>query len=154
MTRTLLVLNDIVLLLCVSMYVGTGWSTLLFSVPIAPLLTVENYALHFVPQVRAATKVFTALTGVIVVTGIVMFVSELDSWLVWVPVVVVAAAITSAVLTVRVIMPINRRMRAGIRDQGELQEALRRWVFLTRVRVVLWTLEWGTMAVFFGVRAR
>ena len=72
----------------------------------------------------------------------------------WVPIVVVAVCIGSATLTVRVIIPINRRMAAGIQDDAELQRALARWRTLTQVRVALWSTEWLALAIFFAVRAR
>jgi hypothetical protein len=154
MAETLVIVDELVLFLGASMYFGTGWSTVLFSFPITPHLTVDNYYLHFVPQVKAAVRVFTILTSVMVLAGGIMLVAEWDTGLVWVPILVLALVIGSAALTVRLIMPINRRMAEGITDPAELREALRRWSMLTSVRVGLWTTEWLAVAIFFGVRAR
>jgi hypothetical protein len=154
MIHDLVLADEMVLFASVSMYFGTGWSTALFSFPIVPQLTVDNYYLHFVPQIKAAVRTFTILTGVICAAGLVMLAGEWGTGLVWAPIAVVAMAVGSATLTVRLILPINRRMAAGIRDPGELHAALVRWRALTLVRVWIWTAEWIVMAVFFAVRAR
>src|SRR5438094_7850446 len=103
MLRNLVLADEMLLFACVSMYFGTGWSTALFSFPIIPRLTVDNYYLHFVPQVRSATRTFTVLTTLITATGLAMLADEWGSGLMWVPIVVVAVCIGSATLTVRVI---------------------------------------------------
>jgi hypothetical protein len=154
MTRTLVLVDEVVLLMGASMYFGTGWSTVLFSFPITPHLTVENYYLQFVPQVKAALRVFTALTTIMIATAGIMLVAEWGTGLVWVPILVVTLVVGSAALTVTLILPINRRMAEGITDQAELEEALRRWKSLTSIRVGLWSTEWLAMAIFFAVRAR
>jgi hypothetical protein len=61
-----IVLNDLLLLACVSMYLGTGWSLVLFSFPIRPRLTVDTYYDQFVPQVTLATRFFTWMTTVMI----------------------------------------------------------------------------------------
>ena len=154
MTRTLVLVDEMVLFLGASMYFGTGWSTVLFSFPITPHLTVENYSLHFVPQVKAAVRVFTALTTIMLAAAGIMLAAEWGTGLVWVPILVAALVIGSAALTVIRIMPINRRMADGITDPAELGEALRRWKTLTSVRVGMWSAEWLALATFFAVRAR
>lgn len=154
MHETLVVLNELALFMFASMYFGTGWSTVLFSFPVTPKLTVDNYYLHFVPQVKAAVRTFTIMTTLMLISAGIMVVNERDSDLRWVPIVVGAFVIASTTLTVTLILPINRRMAEGIRDPDELKSLLRRWTQLTLVRVVLWTGEWLALATFFGVRAR
>ena len=154
MTRTLILIDEVVLFMGASMYFGTGWSTVLFSFPITPDLTVENYYLQFVPQVKAALRVFTILTTVMIATAGIMLVAEWGTGLIWVPILVVTLVVGSATLTVTLILPINRRMAEGITDPAELGEALRRWKSLTSIRVAVWSTEWLAMAIFFAVRAR
>ena len=154
MTRTLVLIDEVVLFMGASMYFGTGWSTVLFQFPITPDLTVENYYLQFVPQVKAALRVFTMLTTIMIATAGIMLVAEWGTGLVWVPILVVTLVVGSAALTVIRILPINRRMAEGITDPAELGVALGRWKTLTSIRVGLWTAEWLAMAIFFAVRAR
>ena len=45
------------------------------------------------------------------------------------------------------------RLRAkldGITDQAQLTDIVAQWVFLTKVRVVLWSLEWLVMMYYFS----
>ena len=83
-----LILDASVLLLCASMYLGTGWSLALFSFPGRAELTVDNYYDQFVPQVTRATRFFTWMTTVMIGTAIVLIVAERHSAYVIAPAVV------------------------------------------------------------------
>lgn len=154
MKDALYALNDSVLLLGASMYFGTGWSTELFMVPVYPQLTVENYALHFVPQIKRAVPVFMVLATVMMITAVIMIVSEWGTAYLAVPIVVLAGVVGSSILTVRWIFPINRRLAAGVTDQEELRRLLGRWIRLNRFRLSLWTTEWVALATYFGFHVR
>lgn len=149
MTEPWAVVNAAFLFLCTSMYLGTGWSLVLFQFPIASELTTANYYSHFVPQVEAATRFFTFMTMAMLVSGAVMVFSEWGSGYLWVPVVVLAGIVAATLLTTRFILPLNARMKDGITDENELPRVLRRWTALNRVRVGLWTVQWGAMMVWF-----
>jgi hypothetical protein len=137
------------LFLCVSMYLGTGWSLQLFSFPVASQLTVNNYYLQFVPQVTAATNFFTTMTKAMIVANLVMIWFEFRTRLRWVPIIVLVALIAATVLTVKLILPLNAIMAKGISDQAELQRILSRWIELNRWRVALWTIQWFAMMTYF-----
>src|SRR5258708_36535569 len=98
------------------MYLGTGWSLVLFSFPIAPKLTVDSYYMQFVPQVTAATRFFTVMTSLMLVSAAIMIVSLWGSALAWLPMIVIAAVIAATVMTVIWIRPLNTQRRAGIKD--------------------------------------
>ncbi len=149
----LFILNDLLLLLFVSMYLGTGWSLVLFSFPIAPKLTVDNYYMQFVPQVTAATRFFTVMTSLMLVSAAIMIVSLWGSALAWLPMIVIAAVIAATVMTVIWILPLNNQMSAGIKDPVQLNDIIGRWMALNRVRVGLWSVQWLAMAAFFGIKA-
>jgi len=153
MTDTLIVLNHSVLFLCTSMYLGTGWSLILFSFPIAPKLTVDTYHMQFVPQVKAATRFFTWMTMLMLLTAIVMIATEWRTGFLWVPIVVLLAVVAATLLTTSRILPLNRRMETGITDDAELRTILSRWMSLNRVRAGLWTVQWAAMMWFFAARA-
>lgn len=150
MHSTLIVLNDMLLMACCSMYFGTGWSLELFSFPQSKKFTVANYYDQFVPQVTAATKFFTWMTGVMIATAIVMTISEWNHRL-WAPVVVLVAVIVATGLTVIWILPLNRLLAGHVTDQHVLDSTLGRWMALNRIRVALWTVQWLTMAVYLGL---
>jgi hypothetical protein len=150
----LLALNDATLLFCVSMYLGTGWSLVLFSFPSRPSLTVSNYYDQFVPQVTRATRFFTVMTMVMIATAVVMLISEIRTAYVIAPIVVLAGVLVATGLTVKFILPLNRRMAAHLTDPDELGSVLDRWMRLNWVRVLLWTVQWSAMAAYFAVKSR
>src|ERR1700744_2619274 len=97
---TWLILDAVLLLLCASMYLGTGWSRLLFSFPDASGLNVDNYYDQFVPPVERATKFFTYMTCVMIAAAIAMIVAERDSWDVVAPAILLAGVIAATALTI------------------------------------------------------
>lgn len=152
MKQKLLILNHSLLFLCTSMYLGTGWSLVLFSFPIASELTVDTYYLQFVPQVTAATRFFTWMTGLMIALGLVMLAAEWRSRFRWVPLTVLLGVVAATGLTMAFILPYNEAMAAGITDPGELRRVLGRWMTLNRVRVGLWTVQWLAMMAYFAAK--
>ena len=146
----LLILNNALLFLCTSMYLGTGWSLVLFSFPIAPQLTVNNYYLEFVPQVTLATQFFTYMTTLMLVLAVVMTMAEWKTPLRWLPIVVLAGIVIATTLTVIVILPLNDLMSKGITNQAQLDSIMNEWMFLNKIRVGLWTVQWLSMMIYFA----
>jgi hypothetical protein len=146
--------NAALLFLCCSMYFGTGWSMGLFSFPIKPLLTVDNYYLEFVPEVAAATNFFTYMTVVMLVCGAAMTYTEWHTKFRLVPIAVVLALIISTLLTIYVIFPYNDAMSAGIKDPAVLASTLTKWMDLNWVRISLWTVMWAVMMFWFALQTR
>jgi hypothetical protein len=68
----LLLLNHVILLLCCSIYLGTGVSLAFFQLPLEPKLTVDNYYMLFVEPVTAATHFFTYMTILMLICAVVM----------------------------------------------------------------------------------
>ena len=150
--RILLGLNHSLLFLCTSMYLGTGWSLLLFTFPIAPQLTPENYYMQFVPQVTAATQFFTYMTMVMLATALIMIIAEWRSYLRWFPIGVLLGVILATALTIIYIIPYNEQMAAGIKDAVVLREVLDKWMQLNAIRVSLWTIQWISMMTYFFIK--
>ncbi len=153
MKQGLLVASHSVLFLCTSMYLGTGWSLVLFSFPVAPHLTVGNYYYVFVPQVQAATEFFTSMTKLMIVLCIIMLIAEWKTSLRWVPIVVLLAVLAATGLTIMYIFPYNDVMSKGITDPAELQTVLAHWMSLNKIRVALWTVQWVAMMFYFARKA-
>ena len=128
----LLLLNHVVLLLCCSIYLGTGVSLVIFLAPVA-----------------AASHFFTAMTIVMLICGLIMLATEWLSGLRWVPAIVLVAVILAAGLTMFAIAPLNARIVAGTSDLAELKNVVQQWSRLVRIRAVLWTVEWIAMAYWF-----
>ncbi|RKH00619.1 hypothetical protein [Corallococcus carmarthensis] len=134
--------NACLLFLCASMYLGTGWSLILFSFPIAPRLTVDNYYLQFVPQVQAATRFFTWMTAVMLLSAGVLAWRERKTGLLWYPLGVLVAVVVATLLTRIYIFPYNDEMAAGITSPERLTDVLGAWMRMNRIRVGLWTVQW------------
>ncbi|KQU08051.1 hypothetical protein [Rhizobium sp. Leaf453] len=145
-----IVVNNAILFLCCSIYLGTGISLLFFQFPLEPKLTVDNYYLIFVEPVDNATRFFTYMTAVMLITGFVMLVTEWLSGIRWVPVVVLAALIASTLTTIYLIFPHNEALRKGIADPAELAGTFSAWAGLNRVRVSLWIVMWLAMMYYFA----
>jgi hypothetical protein len=152
MKRVLLTLNSSFLFLCASMYLGTGWSLILFSFPMAPQLTVETYYLPFVVPVEAASAFFTTMTKLMLVSNLIMIVAEWKTPLRCFPIIVLLATIAATVLTIYGIFRYNEIMRDGIKDSALLHQTLAAWMSLNKVRVGLWTVEWAAMMGYFGLK--
>jgi hypothetical protein len=142
--------NACLLFLCTSMYLGTGWSLVLFTFPIAPELTVDNYYLQFVPQVQAATRFFTWMTLVMLVSSAVLFWGERRTVFRWYPATVFVLVVVATLLTRFLIFPYNAAMAAGITDPAELDRVLAGWMRTNVIRVSLWTLQWLAMMGYFA----
>ncbi len=145
----LLLLNHVVLLLCCSIYLGTGFSLVFFQLPLEPKLTVDNYYLIFVAPVTANTHFFTYMTIVMLITAVIMLATEWLSGLRWVPVVVLIGIVVTTLLTVIVIIPLNDKLAAGIVDPTELRSIFHKWANLNRARFSLWAIQWAAMAYWF-----
>ncbi len=152
MKKILFALNAAFLFLCVSMYLGTGWSMLLFSFPVVPQLTVDNYYLVFVPEVASATTFFTGMTKLMIVACLIMTWAEWKTHYRWVPIIVLLAVIAATALTLYCIFPLNKAMTDGIKVQAELQRSLSSWMSLNKTRVALWSVQWAAMMLYFGLK--
>jgi len=153
----LLVLNNAILFLCCSIYLGIGVTVVFFNLPLEPKITVDNYYLIFVEPVQHASTFLTWMTYVMLITGFIMLVTEWFSGIRWVPVIVLTALIISTLVTVYLIFPHNRELNAGITDPVKLAETFHIWANLNRLRAALWTVQWLAMMYYFyrlALRAR
>jgi hypothetical protein len=148
MPRALL-LNHVLLLLCCSIYLGTGFSLVFFQFPIEPKLTIDNYQMIFVQPVTLATHFFTYMTIVMMLCAAIMLFTEWFSGIRWVPLVVLLGIIAATVLTVAVIIPLNDELAAGLTDPERLKVVFHQWANLNRVRFALWIVQWAAMAYWF-----
>lgn len=149
-----LIFDAALLLLCASMYLGTGWSLVLFSFPSRSALNVDNYYEEFVPPVTRATRFFTWMTTVMIASAIGLIAGEWGGAYVAAPAVVLAGVLAATALTIKFIFPYNRRMAAGIKDERELQSVLGKWMLLNWIRVSLWTVQWVAITAYFAFHLR
>lgn len=153
MKPLLVVLNASFLFLTAAMYLGTGWSLWLFQFQVAPKLTPATYYYAFVPQVETAGTFFTWMTSLMMISAIIMLIVEWKGPMRWVPIIVLVSVTAATLYTVWYIFPYNDAMKAGITDQQVLQATLDKWISMNRIRILLWSVEWFAMMVYFGRRA-
>ncbi len=153
MSETANVIVAALMLLFASMYLGTGWSLVLFSFPIAPRLTPETYGLPFIEPVKHATQYFTWMTVAMLVAAVALLVGEADSEYLWVPIVYLAGVIAATALTMLFIFPYNKELKAGVTDRERLRVLLGKWMRLNVVRTSLWTIQWIAIALYFVLKA-
>lgn len=153
MSETVNIVVAALMLLFASMYLGTGWSLVLFSFPLREQMTPDNYRLPFVEPVRNATRFFTLMTIAMVVAAVLLIIGEAGTAYVWVPIVYLVGVIGATAVTVLLIFPYNRELTAGVTDRDRLQVVLGKWMGLTVVRVVLWTVQWVAVALYFALKA-
>jgi hypothetical protein len=152
--RGWVIADAMVLLLCASMYLGTGWSLTLFTLPGRHAMTVHTYYDQIIAPIQRATRFFTGMTIVMVVTAIALIVAEWGDPYVLAPIAVLAAVVGATALTTLVIFRYNRRLKAGITDERELHEVLERWAFWNWFRLALWTAQWVSVAVYVALKLR
>lgn len=144
-----LLLNHAILFLCCSIYLGTGVSLIFFQFPLEPKLTPDNYYLIFVEPVENATRFFTWMTLVMLVTGMVMLFTEWFTGIKWVPIIVLAALVASTALTIFFIFDYNKELAEGVTDPERLKYVFGKWANFNRLRVSLWAIEWAAMMYWF-----
>jgi hypothetical protein len=149
-----LILDASLLLLFASMYLGTGWSLVLFSFPSKAGMTVDNYYDQFVPPVERATRFFTWMTAAMMAVAAVLIWAERGSAYVIAPAVCLGAVLVATGLTIKFIFPYNRRLAEHVTDQAELQTLLGKWLRLNWIRVSLWTVEWVAITTYFALHLR
>lgn len=150
----LLLLNNVVLFLCCSIYLGVGVFLIFFLLPLESQLSVDNYFLVFVEPVAHATSVLTYVTIVMLVTALIMLASEWFTGLKWPPIIVLLALITATLITHQFHFPLNEELAAGVTDSGRLAVILEEWAFYSRLRGSAWFIEWLAVMYYFYALAR
>lgn len=153
MSETANIVVAALMLLFASMYLGTGWSLVLFSFPLAARLTPETYALPFIEPVKNATRFFTVMTAAMLVAGAALVVGEADSEYLWAPIVYLAGTVAATALTLLFIFPYNKELSQGVTEPDRLRAVLRKWMRLNLIRVALWTVQWAAIALYFALKA-
>ena len=151
--RHILSANAAILMLCASMYLGTGGSLALFQFPSFGSITVDNYRLIINDPVHRATVFFTYMTNVMLLNCVVMFVGEFRTRMRWFPVAVLVELTSVTLLTVLGIFRYNDQLYAGITDPAKLKEVLDSWLALNWLRVSIWAVMWLTVMGYFSVKA-
>ncbi|MDH6236029.1 DUF1772 domain-containing protein [Cryobacterium sp. CG_9.6] len=138
-----LLISALYFLFGASMYMGTMWVLKFFLYPTWRGLTPETEAVHFAIPTLAATRFFTIVVPVMFVAGAVIVVSEWGSSRVWFAWLCVAGIIFLTYVGQGIIIPINKKIRAGeYADVEGLRALLRRWMWLNDLRFYGSTAMW------------
>jgi hypothetical protein len=134
------------------MYLGTGWSLIFFTYPIQPQLTVDNYYLVFVPEVKAAAQFFTYMTALMLLSCVIMGWAEWKTRFRWVPLSMFLLVSVATLLTLIYIFPYNKILEGPTSDPVLFKSTLQAWINLNWIRVSLWTLQWLVMMFYFAAQ--
>jgi hypothetical protein len=120
--EVLLTINDVYWLLGATIYLGVLTTLRLFLYPSWTSLRPETTRDHFTVPTEAATRFFLRAIPTWILVAIV-------SW--W------------------GIQPINREIKAGVRDEEHLRALLRKWMKINDLRWAAVIVMWGTLCWYF-----
>jgi len=152
MTGWLLLVNTLYFLFGATLYMGTMWVLKFFLYPTWRGLTPETEPVHFAIPTLAATRFFTFVVPPMLVSGIILVVSEWGTVRVWFSWLCVAGIIYLTYIGQVLIIPINKKIRSGeYADVAELRALLLRWMWFNDLRfygsTVLWLVVVGYLVV-------
>ncbi|KFF60497.1 hypothetical protein JF66_04180 [Cryobacterium sp. MLB-32] len=153
MTGWLLLINVLYFLFGATLYMGTMWVLRFFFYPTWRGLTPETEPVHFGIPTLAATKFFTVVVPLMMLSGVVLVVSEWGTDLVWFAWLCVAGIIYLTYIGQGLIIPINKKIRAGdYADVEGLRAMLRRWMWLNELRFYGSTVLWLVVVSYLVVK--
>jgi len=139
----LLLVTALYFLFGATMYMGTMWVLKFFLYPTWRGLTPDTEPVHFAIPTLAATRFFTVIVPLMLVAGGVLVVSEWGDPRVWFSWACVAGIIFLTYVGQALIIPINKKIRAGSYDGVDgLRALLRRWMWLNDLRFYGSTVLW------------
>lgn len=151
MSHNLLLLNDLYFAFGATIYAGTLWALRFFFYPSWKSMTVGSAYDHFIVPTRAATRFFTVVVPLMFAAAAVAIAEEWGRAQLWQAVVCLAGISVSSFFGELLIIPINKRVAAGVAagappdqrlDQNGLDRLLKRWMAYNDVRWVTTTVTW------------
>ena len=149
MKETLLTINHVYWLAGATVYVGVLTTLRLFLYPGWASLRPETTADQFTAPTEAATRFFLKAIPTWMFTAIVMIVSEWGDSELWLAIVAFLGLITTTLVGWFGIQPINREIKAGVRDETRLRSLLRRWMKINDLRWAAVIVMWAALCWYF-----
>ena len=143
--RTFLTLNVVYFLFGATIYCGVMWALRFFFYPSWHGMSVDNVQEHFIIPTDAATRFFLVVVPLMFASGIVMMASEWGEDVWWLTLVAFLGIAVSTYVGWIHIIPVNRRIKAGVPDNATLVPLLKRWMFLNNIRWVTVTIMWAAV---------
>lgn len=147
--EVLLTINHVYFFFGATVYVGTMWALRFFFFPGWQSMTVANVQEHFIVPTRAATRFFTVVVPLMFLTGLIMVITEWGENEIWAALLAYLGILASTFVGTREIIPINKKIAAGVGSQDELVPLLKRWMFLNTLRFYTTTVMWGATMWYF-----
>jgi len=143
MTGWLLLINALYFLFGATLYMGTMWVLKFFFYPTWQGLTPESEPVHFGIPTLAATKFFTVVVPLMMLSAAVLVVSEWGTPQVWLAWLCVGGIVYLTYIGQGLIIPINKKIRGGeYAGVEELRSMLLRWMWLNDLRFYGATVLW------------
>ena len=153
MSGWLLLVNALYFLFGATIYMGTMWVLRFFLYPTWRGLTPETEPVHFGIPTLAATRFFTFVVPPMMLSGVILVVSEWGTDRVWLAWLCVAGIIFLTFIGQVLIIPINKRIRgADYADVDELRALLLRWMLLNDLRFYGSTVLWLVVVAYLVVK--
>lgn len=150
MKEVLLALNASYFLFGATLYCGVMWALVFFFYPSWETMELDDVQDHFIIPTSAATRFFTVVVPLMFLSGIVLLVTEWgDGDTFWAAVLAMLGIIASTFVGQVYIIPINKRIKAGVPDNATLIPLLRQWMRLNGIRWVTSTAMWAAMVWYF-----
>ena len=149
MKEWLLLVNALYFLFGATMYMGTMWVLRLFLYPTWRTLTPDNVDQHFRAPITAATKFFTIVVPPMLLTAVVLVISEWGNPLVWLCAVCLIGTILLGLVIRASIVKVNKKIDGGDYDgPAGLTPLLMRWMQLNNIRFVISTVTWAAIVAY------
>jgi hypothetical protein len=154
MKAFLLTLNHSALFFGTTLYVGVLWAMRFFWYPSWDLIKLADVPVHFIGPTSRATAFFTVVVPIMLVTNLVMIISERKSPMVILAIVAILGIGGSTFVGQLYIIPVNHLIGAGLATQEELHDKLGAWMSYNTIRFWLMTMMWLAMISYFVLRGR
>ena len=146
MKEVLLLVNALYFLFAATMYMGTMWVLRFFLHPTWRVLTPENVGQHFEVPIGLATKFFTILVPPMLLSAVVLVVSEWGDRLVWLAAVCLVGTLLLGFVVRASIVKVNKKIHDGSYDgPAGLTPLLERWMQLNSIRFAASTVTWAAI---------
>jgi uncharacterized membrane protein len=141
--EVLLLVNALYFLFAATMYLGTMWVLRFFLYPTWRVLTPDNVAQHFEVPIGLATKFFTVLVPPMLLSAIVLVVSEWGDPLVWLAIVCLLGTLALGFVVRASIVRVNKKIHERDYEGATgLTPLLQRWMQLNNIRFFASTITW------------
>ena len=149
MKALLLVVSYTYLFFGTTVYVGVLWALHFFFYPTWIKLNLDNVQDHFIIPTDKATQFFTIVVPLMFLTNVILIVKEWKTRLRWVGLFALVCIGGATYVGQIHIIPVNKKIKAGVATMEELTAFFQQWMFLNDIRLIIMTIMWLTMMYYF-----